>query len=65
MGLKCSPDFAHEVVEKDLRGIDDSDVYLDDVGAFSNPWEYHMDLFDEILDLLTANGCTVNPLKCE
>jgi len=52
-------------MENVLRGIDDSNVYLDDIGAFSNIWEHHMDLLDEILDLLTANGCTVNPLKYE
>ena len=52
-------------MENVLIGIDDSDVYLDDVGAFSNTWEHHMDLLDEILDRLTANGFTVNPLKCE
>jgi len=63
MGPKCSPDFAQEVMENVLRGIDDSDVYLDDVGAFPNIWEHHMDHLDEILDRLTSNGFKVNPLK--
>ena len=65
MGLKCSPDFAQEVMENVLRGIDDPDVYLDDIGAFSNTWEHHMNIFNEILDCLTASGFSVNPLKCE
>jgi len=65
MGLKCSPDFAQEVMENVLRGIDDSDVYLDDVGAFSHNWKHHMQLLDEILGGLTDNNFTVKPLKCE
>jgi len=56
LGLKCSPDFAQEVMENVLRDINNSDVCLDDVGAFSDTWEHHMDLLDEILDRLTANG---------
>ena len=49
IGLKCSPDFAQEVMENVLRGIEDSDVYLDGVGNFSTSWEGHMELLAEVL----------------
>ena len=43
MGLKCSPDFAQEVMENIFRDMrDDTDVYIDDVGCFSDNWEHHI-----------------------
>eukprot|EP00957_Ditylum_brightwellii_P097215 7404442-Ditylum_brightwellii.AAC.1 len=65
MGLKCSPDFAQAAMENVLCKIEDADVYIDNVGAFSNNWESHIKLIDEILLRLRENGFTINPLKCE
>ena len=64
MGLKCSPDFAQEVMEN-IHDLEDIDVYIDDVGAFSKTWEHHIKLKDTVLNRLQENGFTINPLKCE
>ena len=65
MGLKCSPDIAESIMESVLAGIDDGEVYLDDVGAFSQTWEHHIKLLVNILCRLRENGLTIYPLKCE
>ena len=63
MGLKFSPYFVQEVMEFFFRHLEDTDIYIDDVGAFSTSWSSHIKLLDEILILLKDNGFTVNPLK--
>jgi hypothetical protein len=65
IGLKCSLDIAQAAMESVLSDMKDADVYIDDVGAFSNDWDYHVDLFAIILRQIHENGFTINPLKCE
>ncbi len=67
MGLKCSPDIdiAQTIMENALASIDNADVYIDDVGAFSNDWNHHINLLATILHHLCKNDFTINPLKCE
>jgi hypothetical protein len=42
MGLKCSQDNAQAAMENILSDIEDADVYIDDVGAFSSNWEHQI-----------------------
>ncbi len=65
LGLKCSPDYAQEVMENNLCDVEDAEVYIDDIDAFSQSWNTHMALLRIILTKLQDNGFTVNLLKCE
>ncbi len=49
MGLKCSPDIAQGAMENVLSYIKDADIYIDDVGAFSNDWDHNVNLLATIL----------------
>ncbi len=44
MGLKCSPDYAQEVMENIFRDVENAEVYIEDIGAFSQSWDAHMAL---------------------
>ncbi len=52
-------------MENIFHDVNNAEVYIDDIGAFSNSWEEHMPLISKIFTLLQDNGFTVNPLKCE
>jgi hypothetical protein len=65
MSLICSPDYAQEVMENIFRDVEDAEVYIDDIGAFSQSWDDHITLLRITLTKLQDNGLTVNSLKCE
>jgi hypothetical protein len=64
MGLKCSPDVAQAIMENVLSDIKDADINIDDVGAFSNDWNHHINLLSTTLRHLRKNGFTINPPIC-
>ena len=49
---------------ENLPWLTHAEVYIDDIGAFSDNWKLHMTLICKILQLLQDNGFSVNPLKC-
>ena len=52
MGISCAPDMAQEIMEDAMRDIEDADVFLDDIGAFSNNWKEHLELLEQVLTRL-------------
>ncbi len=60
-----SPDIAQSAMENILSDIEDANIYIDKVGAFSSDWDHHINLSAAILRWLCNNGFTINPLKCE
>jgi hypothetical protein len=45
--------------------IEECDVYIDDVGVFSDDFDEHLKSLDKILTILQEHGFTINPDKCE
>ncbi len=64
IGLKCSLDIAQAATENVLSDINEVDIYIDDVGVFSNDWDHRVNLLATILRQLCENGFTIKPLKC-
>jgi hypothetical protein len=65
MGVSQAPDISQEIMEDLFRNFNEVDVYMDDVGVFSQDWETHRASLSRILNVLETNGFTVNPAKCE
>jgi hypothetical protein len=65
MGVTCFPDIAQAAMENVFSDIKDAKIYINDVCAFSNDWDHHINLITTILQQLCENGFTINPLKCE
>jgi Reverse transcriptase (RNA-dependent DNA polymerase) len=49
MGIKCSPGFAQEIMESILFDLSQCDVYIDDVGVFSNSFGDHLQHLAQVL----------------
>ena len=64
-GVNKSPDIAQEIMERIFCAIDDIEVYIDDIACFSNDFDSHMALLDQVFARLQNHGFTINPLKCE
>ena len=65
MGASCSSDIAQEIMEKVLFGLEEVEIFIDDIGIFSDDWESHLKSINVVLKKLEDAGFTVNPLKCE
>ena len=65
MGVKQSPDIAQAAIQQLFSEMDECDVYIDDVGIFSNNWDSHLQTLRRVLSLLQDNNFTCNPLKSE
>ena len=46
-----------------VRDIDDTEVYIGDIGIFSNSWDSHIAKLDRILDKFEENNFIINPRK--
>ena len=64
MGLKTAPDVTQSVIEEMLSGLD-VEIYIDDIGFFSNSYDEHLAKIAEVLKRLEQAGCKINPIKCE
>ncbi len=64
MGLKCSPDIAQAGMENELSDIEDANVYIDDVGAFSSDWDHHVNCLATISCRLRGNGAFPKLILC-
>ena len=65
IGFVNSPAFAQSRMEEVLRGVEDTKIYIDDIGIFSNSWDNHLKRLDTVLSKLQENTFIINPRKCE
>jgi hypothetical protein len=52
MGIKQSPDVAQEIMEDIFHEMDETGVFIDDVGTFSDDFEMHLASSEKVLKQL-------------
>eukprot|EP00978_Attheya_sp_CCMP212_P035700 scaffold156969_cov44-Attheya_sp.AAC.1 len=65
MGVTPAPDIAQEIMGELFHLIEECDVYIDNVGVFSDDFDEHLKSLDKILMILQEHGFTINADKCE
>ena len=64
-GISISLDIAQEAMENLLREFLEWVIcYFDDIALFSDSWEEHIDLINEVCTIIKKAGFKVNPNKC-
>ena len=48
--------FAQSRMEEVLRGVEDTEIYIDDIGIFSNSWDNHLKRLNTVLDKLQEDN---------
>jgi RNase H-like domain found in reverse transcriptase len=65
MGVSQAPDILQEILEDLFCSFKEVDIYIGDIGVFSNDWDMHLVLLSHILNVLETNNLTVNPANCK
>ena len=65
MGVSEAPDIATEIMHDTFTDMEEVEFYMDDIGCFSNSWDKHLQLLQEVLQCLQSVEFTINPLTCE
>jgi hypothetical protein len=66
MGVTPAPDIAQEIMDELFHHLEECDVYINDVGVFSDNYDEHLKSLDKTLMILHEQGFTrINPEKYE
>ena len=52
-------------MENVVSSIEDTNVWIDDVGVFWKDWKHQMNVLTRIFCRLQENGYNINPMQCE
>ena len=64
MGFLNSPSWAQAAMDELFSNKPEVEVYIDDVGIFSNDYNHHCRVVKDVLLILQQHNFTVKPAKC-